>query len=93
MSKQKPVFEPDFDFGFATVGEDELKVQEKVLQDTVTQTAELHAEAQERFDKLYAMIMPLLKNLKSNPEKAYIHWPDRVAKIDAFIEKIETLKE
>ena len=34
------------------------------------------------------MIIPLLKNLKSNPTKAYIHWPNRGGVIDAQIQKI-----
>jgi len=28
--------------------------------------------------------MPLLANLKANPEKEYIKWPDRVAKVEEF---------
>ena len=34
------------------------------------------------------LIVPLLKNLKSNPDKAYIHWPNRAGVIDAQISKI-----
>jgi len=34
------------------------------------------------------LIMPLLTNLKKNPEKDYIHWPNRTAIIDKQIEKI-----
>ena len=34
------------------------------------------------------LIIPLLKNLKSNPDKAYIHWPNRAGVIDAQISKI-----
>ena len=33
-------------------------------------------------------ILPLLHNLKKNPEKDYIFWPNRTAKIDAFEDKI-----
>ena len=29
-------------------------------------------------------ITPLLNNLKANPEKEYIKWPDRVEKVEAF---------
>ena len=35
-----------------------------------------------------SLIIPLLKNLKSNPTKAYIHWPNRGGVIDAQISKI-----
>jgi hypothetical protein len=34
------------------------------------------------------MIMPLLNNLKANPEQEYIKWPNRQEKIDAFIAKM-----
>ena len=34
------------------------------------------------------MIMPLLNNLKANPEQEYIKWPNRQDKIDAFIAKM-----
>jgi hypothetical protein len=34
------------------------------------------------------MILPLLYNLKKNPEKEYIHWPNRNTIIDNQIEKL-----
>jgi|SRR5210317_417894 len=37
------------------------------------------------------LIMPLLINLKKNPEKDYIHWPNRTAIIDKQIEKIKAV--
>jgi hypothetical protein len=37
------------------------------------------------------LILPLLYNLKKNPEKEYIHWPNRVAIIDKQIEKIQAV--
>ena len=42
----------------------------------------------DRAEKLRKMIMPLLNNLKKNPEKEMIVWPDRVKKIDDFIKKM-----
>lgn len=42
----------------------------------------------DRAEKLRKMIMPLLNNLKMNPEKEMIVWPDRVKKIDDFIKKM-----
>jgi hypothetical protein len=38
---------------------------------------------------IYNMILPLLNNLMTNPEKEYIHWPDRVKKIEAFKAKLK----
>jgi len=37
------------------------------------------------------LILPLLHNLKKNPEKEYIHWPNRTAIIDKQIEKIQAV--
>ncbi len=72
-----------FDFGFTAVDESELKaVQEAARQNesiatTVTVT-------QEKLDKLYNAIVPLLNNLKKNPEKEYILWPNRIEKVEQF---------
>ena len=81
-----------FDFGFTTATEEELAapVLEKVEQESAS-TAEQLKEAlakqtilQNRLTKLYDAIQPLLINLKANPEKDYIHWPNRTAKVDSF---------
>lgn len=37
------------------------------------------------------LILPLLYNLQKNPEKDYIHWPNRVAIIDKQVEKIKAV--
>ena len=39
---------------------------------------------QAKLDKLYNAITPLLNNLKKNPEKEYILWPNRVDKVEQF---------
>jgi hypothetical protein len=64
-----------------------------VRQETVE--TELEAKKEEftnfKANKLKALerlIIPLLKNLKSNPDKAYIHWPNRAGVLDAQITKI-----
>ena len=78
----------DFDFGFSAVNEDELEI----LQDTKSEleTTYLTAEAlNDRLNKLYNMIMPLLNNLAKNPEKDYIYWPNRLEKIEEFRDKID----
>ena len=72
-----------FNFGFTAVDEQELEsVQKATTQlDRVATTA---STTQEKLDKLYNAITPLLNNLKKNPEKEYILWPNRVDKVEQF---------
>jgi hypothetical protein len=73
----------DFDFGFTAVDENELEAVQKATQEA-TQVATAATTNQEKLDKLYNAIIPLLNNLKKNPEKEYILWPDRLSKVEAF---------
>ena len=41
-------------------------------------------ELEDKLNKLYNAIQPLLSNLKKNPEKEYILWPNRTEKIEQF---------
>lgn len=77
----------DFDFGFSAVDEDELEAVQKATEAgfKLESTA---ATTQEKLDKLYNAIMPLLTNLKANPEKEYILWPNRTSKIEQFEQKL-----
>jgi|TARA_B100001093_G_C26291165_1_gene785320 hypothetical protein len=50
-------------------------------------------DVQQKLKTLEDMIMPLLQNLKKNPEKEYIHWPNRTAIIDKQIEKIKAVTQ
>ena len=72
-----------FDFGFTAVDEDELEAVQTV---TIKQkdTEKTAKELQSKIDDLYNAITPLLNNLKKNPEKEYILWPDRLNKVEAF---------
>jgi hypothetical protein len=69
----------NFDFGFTLVDENELDVAKEVAASTASAS-----NAQDRLDKLFNAITPLLNNLKANPEKEYIKWPNRVDKVEAF---------
>jgi hypothetical protein len=72
-----------FDFGFTAVDETELKAVQQTQ--ALAQDAEQAALGnQEKLDKLYNAIQPLLANLKKNPEKEYILWPNRIEKVDQF---------
>lgn len=65
-----------FDFGFTAVTEEELETVQ-----TATSVAD---NTQERLEKLYNTITPLLNSLKMNPEKEYILWPNRLEKVEQF---------
>ena len=80
----------DFDFGFTAVTEDELDVVKK-KQDSVNDAEQLATTTQDRLDKLYNAIMPLLTNLKKNPEKEYILWPNRLEKVEQFEDHIQKI--
>ena len=65
----------DFDFGFE-------------FADDMTEAVDT---AQTKAQQIYDAIMPLLNNLKQNPDKPNIVWPDRVKKIDNFIKKLDNI--
>lgn len=68
-----------FDFGFTTVAEEDLDATKQV--DVAYKQA---AEHEDKLNRLYEAILPLLHNLKKNPEKEYIKWPNRVKKVEEF---------
>ena len=63
-----------------------LDSQEKVLETALLKSIEEKYKA--KLKEVEGMILPLLVNLKKNPDKAYIHWPNRTAVIDKQIERI-----
>lgn len=73
----------DFDFGFSAASEDEL-----VIESDREQSIE---DLSDRLQVMYNAILPLLNNLRKDPEKQYIVWPDRTAKIDAFEAKLTAI--
>ena len=73
----------DFDFGFTAVTEDELEAVQKTKTTAIS--------AQQKLDKLYNAITPLLNNLKKNPEKEYILWPNRLEKVEQFEDYIQKI--
>jgi hypothetical protein len=79
-----------FDFGFTAVTEDELagvEISKKIAEEKEEEAATI----QERLDSLYNAIIPLLNNLKKNPEKDYILWPDRLAKVEQFEDHLQKI--
>ena len=79
-----------FDFGFTLVDENELEAVQKA-QETVSSVSATTSETQEKLDSLFNAIQPLLNNLKQNPEKEYILWPNRLEKIEQFEDHIQKL--
>lgn len=75
-----------FDFGFTAVDESELEAFQQL-----EVTSEIADGTQERLDKLFNAIQPLLTNLKLNPEKEYILWPNRLEKIEQFESFIQNI--
>jgi hypothetical protein len=83
-----------FDFGFTAVDESELEAvqtaQKKSAEigTSAAAAAEAARNRQDTLDSLYNAIVPLLNNLKLNPEKEYIYWPQRIDKVEAFESKL-----
>jgi hypothetical protein len=69
----------DFDFGFTAVDFDPTEVQAQV------------DETKNKLQQVEALILPLLKNLMKNPDKDYIHWPNRAPVIQKQIDKITAI--
>lgn len=82
----------DFDFGFTAVDEQELEAVQAVAQQAEVSSAAAN-ELEKKIDKLYNAIIPLLSNLKKNPEKDYIFWPKRTAKIEQFEDVLRKILE
>lgn len=73
----------DFDFGFTSVSDEVFNASEEQLEQTAKTAGLAKAE------KVYNAILPLLNNLAKDADKnAYIHWPDRAAKIEQFRKRL-----
>lgn len=74
----------DFDFGFSFADDDTKEHNE-----TVEQVEDL----KDRIVLLYDKIEIFLDNLCKDPEKATIHWPDRVEKIQKYKRTLKKIVE
>ena len=76
-------FDDEFDFGFSSISEDDFIAREdKAVANAVE-------GVQNKVEKMYHLILPLLNNLAKDGEtNAYIHWPDRGDKIEQFKKKL-----
>lgn len=79
-----------FDFGFTAVDEDELQAVQKT-QALANDAEQMATATQNKIDRLYNAIVPLLNNLKKNPEKDYILWPNRLDKVEQFEDHLQRI--
>ena len=96
----------DFDFGFSFIDE-ELQEKEAAAEETIQNISSEKQSLEDqlndakvavddmeyRLELLYKSISPFLDNLCKNPDKSTIYWPDRVAKIQAYKQKLLTIVE
>lgn len=85
----------DFDFGFSFVDEEyeEVKQTQTKLKEENLSSKEQVEELQNRVDLLHKSMLPFLNNLCKNPEKSTILWPNRVAKIEQYKQKLSQIAE
>lgn len=79
-----------FDFGFTAVDEEELEAVQQ-FSTKVIQSEDNVEKLNNKLNTLYNAIVPLLNNLKKNPEKEYIHWPNRLKKVEEFEDHLQKI--
>lgn len=82
----------DFDFGFSFADEEVQDVKEN-LTNIIRIDQQKIEDLEHRLELLYNSIIPFLDNLCKNPEKATIHWPNRVEKIQEYKQKLKLIVE
>jgi hypothetical protein len=87
------IINEDDDFGFSLLTEQELEENNQFIKEKIEQSNQKAVLTEEQWRaklvELKDMVMPLLKNLAKDPDKEYILWPNRVEKIQKFMNKIE----
>jgi hypothetical protein len=59
-----------------------------VLDEVEERSNAVRDECKAKLLEIEGMILPLLANLMKNPQKEYIHWPNRAEKIQSQIDRI-----
>lgn len=77
------------DFGFTAMTFDDISAILEESKNAEINTVE--EQYKNKIETLKKMILALLNNLASNPEKEYIYWPNRVEKIKEQIEKVKKI--
>lgn len=70
-----------YDWGFSAVSEEEMKEGERRL---AIQLSDTENSYKEKLEGVVTMVLPLLDGLMKDPDKIYIHWPNRIDKIKNF---------
>ena len=91
MKKSFEPFEDDFGFSFVDEDFEQVKSQVTELENTTKSDKEKIEELTSRLNAMFNSVNPFLENLKKNPEKTTIYWPNRTEKIGAFQDKLKTL--
>jgi|TARA_Y100000310_G_C20644636_1_gene795863 hypothetical protein len=91
----------EVDFGFTAVDADSVddndtdgtestesiqRLEGKI--DSLLDCADTEDVFRSKFEQLEALMIPLLYNLKKNPDKEYIYWPGRESKLQSQIDQI-----
>ena len=80
------------DFGFTTADETELATFKKAITEIESKGEDIE-NLEDKLNELYKAIQPLLNNLKANPTKEYILWPDRLKKVKQFEDYLKKIYE
>ena len=96
----------EFDFGFSFIDEElqekeaeaketiqAISTEKQTLEEQLTDAKVRADDLEYRLELLYKSITPFLDNLCKNADKSTIYWPDRVAKIQAYKDKLLTIVE
>jgi len=76
-----------FDFGFSDAEELVAEEKEKINQERI-KLINSKNNLEDKAHEIYDAIEPFLNKLRENPEKEYIHWPNRNPQIDKFQERL-----
>lgn len=93
MKKTVDIFEEDFGFSFVEEDFEEVKSQVSKLTNDNISDKETISILKSRLETMHGMINPFLENLKKNPDKTTIYWPNRTEKIGNFQEKLSDLMD
>ena len=90
-------FDTAEDFGFSAMELSAVRALPEVtgdLKDNIGKAITAQSKADARTKDMLDAIMPLLNNLLKDADKNdYIHWPNRIEKIQAFTQKLVAIRD